>query len=198
MDSHRADIRYSAEHVAPILIAREAYVGILSKNIRVLGSLGLDVRYARLAEAKTCLHSAQVYRSIGALQESLSSVTYLAKVAQDMSASGATIEASVAYETANVLWNRGELVGAIKTLQSLNRLPAFDEQVIPVGKAGLLADLVSRLLLRYFGKVSNIVGSPCFARSPGEARRHTGQVSAASSKTIGRHHEGKRSWKGLP
>lgn len=96
-----------------------------------------------LADVQVNLMSSAVYRKLGVMQESLSSVTYASKLAEPARTFGFPVDAAVQKAVADVLWDRGEYVGSIKTLQALSSPEALKEQAIHVGRAGVLADLVS-------------------------------------------------------
>lgn len=80
------------------------------------------------------------------MQESLTSITYLSLLSSQANEHGLRIDAAIRKEAADVLWDRGELIGSIKTLQSLTRAHSTEQQSIDVGQPGLLADLVSTLV----------------------------------------------------
>lgn len=137
--------RDSPDSLGPLLVAQEALAGIITKNDHLRNLIGLDSRQALLAEAKTNLAASKTYRKLDMMQESLSTVTYLSRLSGIAKSSRLSIAAAVQQETANVLWDRGEFSESIRTLQGLSSAAPFDGQDIPVGQAGLLADLVSRL-----------------------------------------------------
>ena len=90
------------------------------------------------------LRSAEILRSLGSFQQSLSNVAYLSEMTPMCEKDGLQIGCAVKQELSNVLWERGELVPSIQILRNLVQNEDFESQSIPVGKAGLLATLVSR------------------------------------------------------
>lgn len=96
-----------------------------------------------LADTQVNLMSSRIYRKLGVMQESLSCVTYATKLVEPARTLGLCVDAAVQKEVADVLWDRGEYAGSIKTLQALSRPESLKEQAIVVGRAGILADLVS-------------------------------------------------------
>lgn len=142
--SHGTEI-CSLDHIIPLLTSRGAFVSIINSNPQVREIMRLEPRKSLVVEAEIGLHSSGLYRRLGGSQEALSSVNYLFQVAEKVEAAGVSMNAAVLLEWAHVLWERGELISSIKAMQSLDRLQNLDTQAIPVGKAGLLADLVSTI-----------------------------------------------------
>jgi serine-protein kinase ATM len=84
-------------------------------------------------------------RNHGALQNSLTTATYLSGLIEPCNKLGLEIGAAAQFEVANVLWDQGEMMASIRMLQSLNTLPDLRKQTVPIGKPELLAKLVSYL-----------------------------------------------------
>lgn len=89
------------------------------------------------------LRSSFIYRKHDALQASLSNVTYLTSLIPACEKVGLNFECAVGHETASVLWGKGELQPSIQTSLNLVKNIDFGIQSIRVGKADILAVLVS-------------------------------------------------------
>lgn len=112
-------------------------------------------------EVEALLSTSTICRRHGALQESLTSVTYLSDIVQDCKAFGLDVDASAKYEEANVLWDYGEQEKSIRIRQSLVDYGSFDSQDKRISLPVLMAKLVGqqyrvrRFLLTMLGP------SPC-------------------------------------
>ena len=135
--------KHSPEAVGPLYVAQEALAGILTSNAHLRSVLKCSTQDSLLTEARINLQSARAYRKLNMMQQSLTSITYLSLLAKQAKDHGLRIDAAIQKETADVLWDRGELVGSIKTLQSLIDPKSTEQHSIDIGRAGLLADLVS-------------------------------------------------------
>lgn len=70
-------------------------------------------------------------------------MAYLSTANNEYAELGLDVECAIRHELSNVLWANGELVPSIRTLKDLVQHEDFASQSISVGKAGLLATLVS-------------------------------------------------------
>ena len=98
---------------------------------------------ARLCEVQVNLESARTLRSFASYQQALNNVAYLSNILPLCEEVGLEVGTAVKQELSNVLWAKGELLPSIHVLRSLVDGESQDRQTIPVGKAGLLATLVS-------------------------------------------------------
>jgi ataxia telangiectasia mutated family protein len=134
----------SFEDVSQILSSRETIFSSLSRRSSLLNATQTNARDARLIEVHTLLESSRMSRNHGALQNSLTTATYLSGLTEPCNKLGLEIGAIAQFEVANVLWDQGEMMASIRVLQSLNTLPDLRKQTVPVGKPELLAKLVSQ------------------------------------------------------
>ena len=81
-------------------------------------------------------------RHHGALQNSLATATYLNRLIGPCGEVDLNITAAVQFESANVLWDQGELTASIRMLQDLRNKFDAGSQLIHVSKAELLTKLV--------------------------------------------------------
>lgn len=85
----------------------------------------------------------------GALQNALSTATYLTQLVSPCERVGVDMSAAVRFECAKVLWGQGEMAASINILQDLRSIPGSHTQLVEVGRSELLATLVSNTSLAY-------------------------------------------------
>lgn len=138
---------YRFEDVSQILSCRETLLSLLSKKSHLQNIIGVSQQEIRLVEVNSILRSSRICRDHGALQNSLTAATYLTSIIEPCGKLGLEITAAVQSEEANVLWDQGEMTASIRILQNLNTSIDLSRQSIPVGKSGLLAQLVRMSIL---------------------------------------------------
>lgn len=116
---------------------------MLSKKPKLQDMLKTTQRDVHTLESHLLLASSQMSRLHGALQNALSTATYLTQLVTPCHRVGIDISASVRFESAKVLWGQGEMAASINMLQDLNNAPGSPNQLVEVGKSELLATLVS-------------------------------------------------------
>ncbi|KAI9671348.1 MAG: Serine/threonine-protein kinase tel1 [Alyxoria varia] len=129
------------DDVSQILTTRAALLSMFSENGVIQDLLHLSANESRLVEVSSGLKSSTVLRSHGSLQESLVEMTYLSKLIDPCKRAGLRIEASVNEEIANNMWDRGEILPAIRIFQDLEQAGELESQSIQVGEAGMLSTL---------------------------------------------------------
>ena len=115
---------------------------MLSKVLKLQDVLKTTERDARCAESQLLLASSHISRLHGALQNALSTATYLTQLVRPCEKLGIDISAAVQFESAHVLWGQGEMAASIKMLQELKNGLGSHDQLAKVGKSELLATLV--------------------------------------------------------
>ena len=133
----------SYEHVKAIISCRETLFSSLSKRPKLQELLKTSQRDARSLESHLLLASSHMSRAHGAIQNALSSVTYLTELVKPCKDVGVDIEAVVQLASANVLWDQGEMTASIRMLQDLQGSIDSHAQLIEVSRPELLAKLVS-------------------------------------------------------
>ena len=133
----------SYEHVKAIISCRETLFSSLSKRPKLQELLKTTQRDARSLESHLLLASSHMSRAHGAIQNALSSVTYLTELVKPCKDVGVDIEAVVQLASANVLWDQGEMTASIRMLQDLQGSIDSHAQLVEVSKPELLAKLVS-------------------------------------------------------
>ncbi|KAL9603048.1 MAG: hypothetical protein Q9219_001412 [cf. Caloplaca sp. 3 TL-2023] len=131
----------SFDHVDGIVSCRETLFSTLSKSSSFQDLTRTPLRDARIIEARALLSSSQMSRRHGALQNALAVTTYLNRLVQPCKDLGIDISAGVQLESANVLWDQGEMTASINMLQDLKANMTPGKHAIHVGKPELLAKL---------------------------------------------------------
>ena len=81
-------------------------------------------------------------RAHAAFQNALTAVTYLTGLTKQCEEAGVNVAAAVQYESAQVLWEQGEMSTSIRMLQELQSNLNPKAQLIRVGRPEILAKLV--------------------------------------------------------
>jgi ataxia telangiectasia mutated family protein len=118
-------------------------LSVMGSNNALLESIHTRTGTLRSMEVEALVSTSTICRKHGALQESLTSVTYLSDIVQDCKAYGLDVEASAKFEEANVLWDHGEQEKSIRIRQELVDYGNFDSQDKKISLPVLLAELVS-------------------------------------------------------
>ncbi|KAJ4290197.1 Serine/threonine-protein kinase tel1 [Kalmusia sp. IMI 367209] len=129
------------EDVRQLLSCRETLLSVLGSNASLLDSLHTRAGTVRSMEVEALVSTSTICRRHGALQESLTSVTYLSDIVQDCKAVGLEVEATAKYEEAKVLWDHGEQEKSIRIRQELVDYADFDTQDKDISLPVLLAKL---------------------------------------------------------
>lgn len=128
-----------------MISCRETSFGSLTKRQALQTIVKTSLRDCRTLEARVLLMCSRMSRSHNALQNALTTATYLNQIVESSKAAGVEIDAAVRFESANVLWEQGEMTASIRMLQDIAKHPIPKSEVMGPGKAELLAKLVSRV-----------------------------------------------------
>ena len=132
----------SYDHIKGILSCRETALSMLSKKAQLQNLLKITQRDARSTESHLLLASSQMSRFHGALQNALSTATYLTQLVTPCTRLDIDISAAVEFESAHILWGQGEMTASINILQDLNSRLRSKARLAGVGTPELLATLV--------------------------------------------------------
>lgn len=122
---------------------RQATCGSLAKQSHLQSATRVDLRLARLMEAKALIGACKMARSHKELQNALSAATQLSKVVESCKKVKADVAEMATLQAANVLWEEGMSVEAIKMMRTLQGRERESSQDMEVGRAKLMAKLVS-------------------------------------------------------
>lgn len=142
------------EDVRPILSARETLFSILSKTPNLQNIIHTGPRQLREQEADAHISASDIYRKHGALQELLSSATYLADIVPKCREVGYNVENIAKYQVSLVLWDQGEKNTSIRMLQQLENETKSSNDVT-VARSVLLTKLVCDYQLLHLGGYAN-------------------------------------------
>ncbi|ROW17438.1 hypothetical protein VPNG_00617 [Cytospora leucostoma] len=127
------------DDVSQILSHRETTLSMLSQKDVLRSTTQLTSPEARLIEIRSMILSSSIFRFHHARQESLNLSTRLTDLVGSSEAIGLAVDAAVSMETANSLWDYGEMIPAIRLLQGLQgNVTSLTKQSIPVTHADLL------------------------------------------------------------
>ncbi|KAM0183402.1 hypothetical protein ACHAPC_006545 [Botrytis cinerea] len=129
------------DDISQLISCRGTTLSTLSQQPRLRGILNLSSKDTRLVEVHVALMASSLNRDHGALQESLSLTTSLIDLIEPCQSLGLNIEAAVHMETANALWEQGEMTSSIGILRALDNASFLKAQTISVGRPDLLSKI---------------------------------------------------------
>ncbi|KAF2453189.1 hypothetical protein BDY21DRAFT_142648 [Lineolata rhizophorae] len=129
------------EDIRPLLSYRGTLYSSLSCSDDLQSALHVRAKDCRRYEVQTLIRASSISRMHGALQESLTIATYLSDLVPVCRALGLAVEGAAQFETANVLWEQGEMTASVRILQHLVRDVNLDYEVDAAGKSVVLAKL---------------------------------------------------------
>ncbi|KFY31090.1 hypothetical protein V493_01402 [Pseudogymnoascus sp. VKM F-4281 (FW-2241)] len=159
------------EDVSQIISSRQTLLSCVNQQTSLRKMINVSASDTRLVEAQASLLSSSIHRSHGALQESLTSATYLNSITGSCRDLGLNIEAAAYFEVANAMWDQGEMASSIGTLQELEQLSNLKEQTIPIAKSKILAKIASQVSMAKLEKPDRIIEkylSPALAELKGK------------------------------
>ncbi|KAF6844577.1 phosphatidylinositol 3 (ataxia telangiectasia mutated) [Colletotrichum musicola] len=128
------------EDVGHLLSCRDTTLSLMSQQSKLRGH-SLSTAQARQIQIRSMLMSSSIYRFHQATQESLNlstSLTHLILPCEDL---GLKVDAAVKIETANSLWDHGEMIFSIRMLQGIDDDSSLKKQTIPVSRSDLLSKI---------------------------------------------------------
>ena len=114
----------------------------------------LDTRFV---EVQSALLTSNINRAHNALQESLSLATSMIGLIKPCLEVGVNAEVAIHLETANALWDQGEMASSIGMLQSLDNVSLLKKQTIPVGRSKLLSRIGQQVSVARLEKADRII-----------------------------------------
>lgn len=100
--------------------------------------------------------SSGIYRFHGAIQESLNLATSLTDLVNSTEELGLNVKAAISIESANSLWDHGEMISSIRMLQSMDDTTTLKKQTIPVSRSDLLSRIGHRVSVARLEKPHDI------------------------------------------
>lgn len=126
-----------------IVSCRETLFSLLSRNKNLREALHVSIRDCRTIEARSVISSSQFSRRNDLIQQSLTAATYLSQLVPLCQEIDVNMDAAAHFEVATTLWRQGEISTSVQMLQELCSRTDLLKQSIQVGRAGMLAQLVS-------------------------------------------------------
>lgn len=122
---------------------RETLFGILSRNPNLRESLHVSIRDSRAIEMRAVIEQSRFAMKNDLVQQPLAAATYLSEMVPTCAEIGVKIDAVAQFEAASILWKQGDISSSVQMLQALRERDDLEDQTVQVGRAGLLAQLVS-------------------------------------------------------
>ncbi|KAI1822341.1 phosphatidylinositol 3 [Xylaria intraflava] len=144
------------DEVGQILSCRETTMSLLSQFSNCSESTKVNPPEARLIQVKSMLLSSSIHRYHQAFQESLNIATSLTHLVQPSADIGLNIDASARLEVANSLWDHGEMMSSIRTLQLIDEDADLKKQTITVSRPDLLAKTAYQISVAKLEKPDSI------------------------------------------
>ncbi|KAF8475673.1 hypothetical protein BDZ91DRAFT_649584 [Kalaharituber pfeilii] len=128
--------------VEEILSIRQVTFSSIAKRQHLQDKIQIDLRAARMYQAKALSSVCELARIHKVHQHALSACTHLSDIVAPCQEIGLDISAVAALQTANVLWDQGEILTSIRVLQELDNAKSdMITQDISIGRTELLATL---------------------------------------------------------
>ena len=165
---------------------RETIFSTISKNAQLQSIIRTAKREALDTEVQALLQSSQLSRSHEALPNALATATYLNHLIDPCYKAGVYIEAAARYESAQVLWQEGEMSSSIRILQELCDNASQKSQVHNAPTPDLLATLVrlNLYLQASYHCADRLIGTPNRRSSFSKIRRNHWSVSWSCHQRI--------------
>jgi len=122
---------------------RETNFGILRRNVGLSEALHISTREALKIEMEAVIQNSSLSRKHGFMQRSLNAASYLSTMKSLGNDLGVSMDVAADRELASTLWEQGEVVTSVKLLQDICARRDLSDQSVEIGKAGVLAQLVS-------------------------------------------------------
>ena len=129
--------------VEEMMAMRQATFGSLVKRDHLRAQSGIDKKKARYLEAQALIGCCKMARKHSVLQHALSAATQLSMVVEPCREVGLDISAVATLQVANVLWEDSQSIPSIRMLTALENDKQSASQSMVIGRAKLLAKIVS-------------------------------------------------------
>ncbi|KAF4342363.1 serine threonine kinase TEL1 [Fusarium beomiforme] len=127
--------------VSQILSCRGTTMSMISQQKTLRTNIKISTAAARQMEVETMITASQIYRCHEATQESLRISTGLTRLIPTCAAFDIHVDAAVNIETANSLWDYGQMSTSIRMLQCIDRDASLKKQTLTVSRSDLLSKI---------------------------------------------------------
>jgi ataxia telangiectasia mutated family protein len=100
------------------------------------------------------ISSSQFAKKNDLIQQSLTAATYLSQLVPVCKEVDVKVDAAAHFEVATTLWRQGETSTSVQMLQELCSRTDLLEQSIQIGRAGMLAQLVSTMTILFANSIA--------------------------------------------
>ncbi|RKF64212.1 Serine/threonine-protein kinase TEL1 [Erysiphe neolycopersici] len=145
------------DDVNSILSCRSTALSMLSQSSRLQEMIKIKTLDSRYIEVQTALLASKIIRAHSNLQESLSLTTSMIDLITPCRSVGINVEAAVYLESANTLWDQGEVSTSIDMLKALDNPSLLNKQAINVGRSLLLAKIGHQVSVAKLEKADRII-----------------------------------------
>ncbi|KAK1457617.1 phosphatidylinositol 3 [Colletotrichum cuscutae] len=128
------------EDVSHLLSCRGTSLSLIRQKPK-LRAQALSTVEARQIEIRSMLMSSGIYRFHQATQECVNLSTLLVGLIGTCDELGVKVDAAIKIETANSMWDYGEMIPSIRMLQSIDSDSSLKKQTIPVSRSDLLSKI---------------------------------------------------------
>lgn len=143
--------------MSQVLSCRTTTLSTLNQQPRLQQMMNVKALDARLVEVQSALLASSINRAHNALQESLSLATSMIGLIEPCHAVAVNPEVAIHLETANALWDQGEMASSIGMLQSLDNVVLLKNQTIPIGRSNLLSKIGQQVSVARLEKADRII-----------------------------------------
>ncbi|KAF8854843.1 hypothetical protein BDZ45DRAFT_627136 [Acephala macrosclerotiorum] len=147
----------SFDDIGHILSCRGTTLSTLSQDPRLHKIVGVEAIDTRLVELNGALLSSKIYRSHDTLQEALSLSTSMKDLIGPCNQVGIKAEVAIHMETANTLWDYGEMGSSIDILKDLDDVKLLKSQTIAIGRSHLLSTIGRRVSIARLEKADTVI-----------------------------------------
>lgn len=145
------------DDVNPILSCRNTALSMLSQRCSLQEMIKISALDSRFIEVQTALLASKIIRAHNNLQESLSLTTSMIDLIAPCCAVGINVEAAIYLESANTLWDQGEVASSVDMLKALDNSSLLKKQAIVIGRSLLLAKIAHQVSAAKLEKADIII-----------------------------------------
>lgn len=122
-------------------------MSLLSQHSALANGSRISSAVLRQSQIQSMIMAGEIYRYHQATQESLNSATALTDLISPCRELGIQVDAAINIESANSLWDQGEMEASIRLLQRVERDTSLNKQSIPISRSDLLAQIARKVSL---------------------------------------------------
>ena len=144
------------EDINQILSYRATSMSMLTQHVALLDTAKFSTGIVKESEVKSMIMSSRIYRYHQATQESLNIATALNDLITPCMDFGIWVDAAAKMETAESLWDHGEMGTSIRMLQDIDDKDSLKQQSISISRSDLLSKIAQKVSLARLEKPQEI------------------------------------------